>query len=136
MSVAEIYSAGVLYGSVAQASIVETSIARANEVQCEQIGISPGSLQTAVEFNDPVQCSLSRSGIATITATNDNVLVAAAGVSNSSVILATLHVDSGGSIDGTATAVSAVVTGTNQFRIYTNAAATGTVEVSWLIAKL
>ena len=84
----------------------------------------------------PIACSLARSGIATIAATNDNVQVSLAGVTNASVILATLHCDAGVAIDATATHVTAVVNGTDSFRIYVNAAATANTEVSWLVASL
>ena len=108
----------------------------ATTVRAEQIALPAGSLATAIAVQDPLQASLSRSGIATITATNDNVLVAFPGITNSSVVIATLHCDAGVAIDATANAVSAVVAGTDQFRIYANAAATGSQEVAWLVAKL
>jgi hypothetical protein len=84
----------------------------------------------------PIECSLARSGIATILATNDNVQVTLAGVSDSSVILATLHCDNGVAIDATATHVTAVVTAAGSFRIYVNAAATLATKVSWVVASL
>lgn len=108
----------------------------ATELRCEQLALPAGSLATAIEVQDPVQASLSRSGIATITATNDNVLVAFPGITNSSVVLATLHCDAGVPVDATANAVSVVVAGVDEFRIYANAAATGSQEVAWLVAKL
>lgn len=108
----------------------------ATQVRCEQLALPAGSLATAIAVQDPLQASLSRAGIATVTATNDNVLVAFPGITNASVVLATLHCDAGVAIDATATHVTAVVAGTDQFRIYVNAAATGTQEVAWLVAKL
>lgn len=108
----------------------------ATQVRCEQLSLPAGSLATAIAVQNPLQANLSRSGIATITPTNDNVLVAFPGITNSSVVLATLHCDSGVAIDATATAVSAVVAGTDSFRIYANAAATGSQEVAWFVAKL
>lgn len=105
-------------------------------VRTEQIALPAGSLQTHITVTDALQASLSRSGIATITATNDNVLVAFPGITNASVVLATLHCDAGVPVDATANAVSVVVAGTDQFRIYANAAATGSQEVAWLVAKL
>lgn len=117
-------------------ALTAVSALSATELRCEQLALPAGSLATAIAVQDPLQANLSRSGIATITATNDNVLVAAAGVTNSSVILATLHCDAGVPVDATANAVSVVVAGTDSFRIYANAAATGSQEVAWFIAKL
>lgn len=101
----------------------------------EQISLPAGSLQTAVEFNDPVQCELSRSGVAEITPGSSQITVPFAGVSDTSVILATYHLDAGVPVDATLTSIVAVESGAGNFIIKGNAAATASVKVAWLVAK-
>jgi len=108
----------------------------ADEVLAEQVGLPAGSLQTSVEFNDPVRCSLSRSGIATIAAAASEIVVPLAGVGPASVILCQYIIPSGGAVDATLTAISHVELGAGNFKIVGNLAATADVKVSWLVAKL
>jgi hypothetical protein len=116
--------------------LVNGGTASFSAVSTEQLGLPAGSLQTAVEMTDPLQCSLSRSGIAQITPGSSQVTVPFAGVSNASVIIATYHLDSGVLMDATATTVEAVETGVDNFIIHLNANATASVKVAWLVAKL
>jgi len=102
----------------------------------EAVELPAGSAQTAVIFNDPLNADLERSGIAQVTPASSQVTVPFAGVSDASVILATYHLDSGASVDATATAVDAVETGAGSFIIKMNAAATAAVKVAYFIAKL
>lgn len=105
-------------------------------ISTEQILLPFGSTAPAIVFDDPIQCSLSRSGIAQITPGSSQVTVPFPGLSNNSVVLATYHLDSGAALDGTLTAVESVETQTNQFVIHGNAAATAAVKVAWLVASV
>ena len=100
-------------------------------VRTEQIALPAGSLATAIVVADPLQASLSRSGTAVILTGATSVVVAAAGVTATSVIVATLS-----EVDATAAAVWSVVPGAGSFTINVNAAATADTNVAYLIAKL
>jgi hypothetical protein len=103
----------------------------ATEIRAEQIALPAGSLATAIAVDDPLECSLSRAGIATILAGQSSVVVVAGGVTAASVVIATLH-----EVDATAAAVWSVVPGAGNFTIRVNANATADTEVAWLVAKL
>jgi len=131
MSLATAYSGGTFFGNFS-GDFVGCSTVRANELQCEQISLSPGSLQTAIEVNDPLRCSLSRIGTATITAATDNAVVPFTGLTSLGVI--SLMV-SGAAVDATATSF-AVAAGADSFTIKANAAATADVIIKYCVLSL
>jgi hypothetical protein len=91
-----------------------------------------------VTVTGPVSAQWARSGVATILSTEPagRVSVPFTGVSNNSVIVATIKVPQGGSPDATATYVTYIETLANEFQIYVNAQATADVTVAWAILSL
>lgn len=112
-------------------AISDVASVSATEIRAEQLALPAGSLATAIAVQDPLQANLSRSGIATILAGQSSVVVAAAGVTAASVVIATLH-----EVDVTAAAVWSVVPAAGSFTINVNTNATADTEVAWLVAKL
>lgn len=104
----------------------------------EQVSLPAGSLANKIPFSAPIEASLSRSGIATVLAGSAVVAVPAAGISDSSVIIAQCHLDTGAMMDATAQFVFNVEADVpaNQFKINVNAAATADTKVAWCILKL
>jgi hypothetical protein len=69
----------------------------------------------------------SRSGLASVTKGRESVRVAVAGITPASLVLATLQSPDRGNY------LAGVVPGTNQFTIYLNSAAQGTMKVAWFV---